>query len=97
MKERLQDPLLLLKIAFFCDIARILERFPVKFQTDALMVPFLRSSLEELFHSIGKVVLKEEVLAKAHCEQLTSQNLLPRQEVKFSFSVKGCSSEIQEK
>lgn len=88
MKERLQDPLLLSKIAFFCDIARILERFLVKFQTDAPMVPFLRSSLEELFHSIGKMVLKEEVLAKAHCVQLTSPNLLPRHEVKLSFSVK---------
>jgi len=49
MKERLRDPMLLLKIAFFCDVARILERFLVRFQTDAPMVPFLRCSIEELF------------------------------------------------
>ena len=90
MKEILQDPLLLPKIAFFCDITWILERFPVKFQTvtDAPMDPFLRSNLEKLFRSIGKMVLKEEILTKTYCVQLTSQNLLPDSEVKLSFSVK---------
>ena len=88
MKERMKDPLLLPKIAFFCDIARILERFLIKFQTDAPMVPFLRSSLEEMCHSIGKVFLKEEALAKAHCVELSSPNVLPRHEVKLSFSMK---------
>ena len=88
MKERLKDPLLMPKIAFFSDIARILERFLVKFQTDAPMVPFLRSSLEEIFHSIGKIILKDEVLTKAHCVELTSANVLSRGEVKLSFCVK---------
>ena len=59
-----------------------------KFQTDAPMVPFLRSSLEEMCHSIGKIFLKEEALAKAHCVELSSSNVLPRNEVKLSFSVK---------
>ena len=87
MKERLQDPLLLPKIAFFCDIARILERFLGNFQADTPMVPFLRSCLEELFHSIGKMVLKDDVLAIADSVQFTSQNLLPRHEEELSYSV----------
>lgn len=48
-----------------------------KFQIDATMVLFLRIILEDLFHSIGKMILKEVVFGKSHCIELTSLNLFP--------------------
>jgi hypothetical protein len=58
------------------------------------MVPFLRSSLEELFHSIGKIIIKDDTLSKAHNVELSTENL---EDIKLPFVVKDALRKIKRK
>ena len=75
MKEKLQlllllfvasacdDTLIEAKLEFFVAVAKPLQEFLLKFQTEVPMTPFLPLSLKDLFAIMGRF-LKKEVLEK---------------------------------
>ena len=54
-----------LRMQFFRDIARLLHKFLVQFQTDSPMIPFLSNELEKQLTSLMKIIVKRAVLISA--------------------------------
>ena len=54
-----------LRMQFFRFLTKKLKAFLLQFQSDKPMAPFVSDSLEELLHSLMKVIVKEEFLEKA--------------------------------
>ena len=65
VKEASADPLAEAKIAFFCSLASALEPFLRRFQTDALMAPFLHAELFNVLLVLMKRVIKRDLMDKA--------------------------------
>ena len=59
------DTLIKAKLEFFVALAKLLQKFLLKFQTDAPMTPFLAFSLKDLLLSVTGPFIKKEVLEKA--------------------------------
>ena len=59
------DPIVLLRIAFFEEISRKLNKFLRRFQTDAPMVPFLVDTIEEVLRDFCSKFILDDVMKKA--------------------------------
>ncbi|XP_029931653.1 uncharacterized protein LOC115376306 [Myripristis murdjan] len=55
------DPIILAKLHFFMTISRSFQLFLSKYQTDALMIPFLGRDLEDLIRSLLRRFIKQDV------------------------------------
>ena len=53
-----------LRMQFFRFLTKKLKASLLQFQSDKPMAPFVSDSLEELLHSLMKVIVKEEFLEK---------------------------------
>ena len=62
MRSNLQDKFLVLKLTVFNSVAIYLEKFLVKYQTDAPMIPFLYADLYELIQCLMKRIVKDELI-----------------------------------
>ena len=65
IKEACEDPLTMTKLEFFIPMAKQLQPFLLKFQTDAPMAPFLRQSLKDLLLTLMGHFIKKDVLEQA--------------------------------
>ena len=86
------DPLILVKLRFFEEIANNLNEFLVRFQTSAPMLPFLVDSLESLTRNFAERLILPDVLEKANntynlCQiDFTDKNIQkPLYEVSFGI------------
>ena len=61
--EGTQDELTLAKLEFFGYIASLLQNILVKYQTDALMIPFLFEDLFSIAKSLMDLIIKPDVLS----------------------------------
>ena len=62
IKEACEDPLTVTKLKFFISVAKQLQPFLLKFQTDAPMAPFLGQSLKDLLLTLMGRFIKKDVL-----------------------------------
>ena len=65
IKEACEDPLTVTKLEFFISVAKQLQPFLLKFQTDAPMSPFLGQSLKDLLLTLMGHFIKKYVLEQA--------------------------------
>ena len=65
IKEACEDPLTVTKLEFFISVAKQLEPFLLKFQTNVPMAPFLGQSLKNLLLTLMGRFIKKDVLAQA--------------------------------
>ena len=65
IKEACEDPLTVTKLKFFISVAKQLQPFLLKFQTDAPMAPFLGQSLKDLLLTLMGRFIKKDVLEQA--------------------------------
>ena len=65
IKEACEDPLTVTKLEFFISVAKQLQPFLLKFQTDAPMAPFLGQSLKDLLLTLIGRFIKKDVLEQA--------------------------------
>ena len=65
IKEACEDPLTVTKLEFFISVAKQLQPFLLKFQTDAPMAPFLGQSLKDLLLTLMGRFIKKDVLEQA--------------------------------
>ena len=65
IKEACEDPLTLTKLEFFISVAKQLQPFLLKFQTDAPMAPFLGQSLKDLLLILMGRFIKKDVLEQS--------------------------------
>ena len=63
--EHQKDVLVPLKLQFFEEVAKQLNSFLIKFQTDSPMVPFLVESLESMIQKFCSMFILTDVLEKA--------------------------------
>ena len=63
--EHEKDVLVPLKLQFFEEVAKQLNSFLIKFQTDSPMVPFLVESLENMIQKFCSMFILTDVLEKA--------------------------------
>ena len=61
-RQQQQDPLTVTKLEFFISVAKQLQPFLLKFQTDAPMAPFLGQSLKDLLLTLMGRFTKKYVL-----------------------------------
>ena len=64
-QRSIEDPLTVTKLEFFISVAKQLQPFLLKFQTDAPMAPFLRQSLKDLLLTLMGRFIKKDVLEQA--------------------------------
>ena len=90
------DKLMLSKMQFFHDIARILREFLLYFQTDNPMMPFMSDVLEKILLRIMKMFVLKEVLKEASTVyklikiDINDQNiLLPPSSLKLPTATEG--------
>ena len=65
IKEACEDPLTVTKLEFFISVAKQLQPFLLKFQTDVPMGPFLGQSLKDLLLTLMGRFIKKDVLEQA--------------------------------
>ena len=65
IKEACEDPLTVTKLKFFISVAKQLQPFLLKFQTDAPMAPFLGQSLKYFLLTLMGRFIKKDVLEQA--------------------------------
>ena len=65
IKEACEDPLTVTKLEFFISVAKQLQPFLLKFQTDTPMAPFLGQSLKDLLLTLMGRFIKKDVLEQA--------------------------------
>ena len=65
IKEACEDPLTVTKLEFFISVAKQLQPFLLKFQTDASMAPFLGQSLKDLLLTLMGRFIKKDILEQA--------------------------------
>ena len=65
VKEACEDPLTVTKLEFFISVAKQLQPFLLKFQTDAPMAPFLGQSSKDLLLTLMGHFIKKYVLEQA--------------------------------
>ena len=65
IKEACEDPLTVTKLEFFISVAKQLQPFLLKFQTDAPMGAFLGQSLKDLLLTLMGRFIKKDVLEQA--------------------------------
>ena len=73
VKEACADPLAEAKITFFCFAVSALKPFLQRFQTDALMAPFLHAELVIVLLVLMKRFLKRDLMDKATTPQQLSK------------------------
>ena len=82
-----------LKLQFFGEVAKQLNSFLIKFQTDSPMVPFLLESLESMIQKFCSMFNLTDVLEKAQSTvkllklNVTHKNIHKR-DSEFSFAIK---------
>ena len=59
------DPMVLLRLGFFEEVSRKLNKFLRRFQTDAPMVPFLVNTIEEVLRDFCSKFILDDVMKKA--------------------------------
>ena len=69
VKAACEDPLTTTKLEFFISVAKQLQPFLKRFQTDATMAPFLGQQLKEVMMGLMGPFLKQEVLSSANTLQ----------------------------
>ncbi|KAJ8043765.1 hypothetical protein HOLleu_11016 [Holothuria leucospilota] len=69
IKAACADPLTTAKVEFFISIAKQLQPFLTRFQTDAPVIPFLGPNLRDLLVGLMNRFLKKELLEKADTYQ----------------------------
>ena len=65
IKEACEDPLTVTKLEFFISVAKQLQPFLLKFQTNVPMAPFLGQSLKNLLLTLMGRFIKKDVLEQA--------------------------------
>ena len=65
IKEACEGPLTVTKLEFFISVAKQLQPFLLKFQTDSPMTPFLRQSLKDLLLTLMCRFIKKDILEQA--------------------------------
>lgn len=65
LRDHVQDPLIIAKLQFFISIAKILQPFLKKFQTDAPMLPFLAQELHTILQTVLAKFIKPAVMEEA--------------------------------
>ena len=65
IKEACEDPLTVTKLELFISVAKQLQPFLLKFQTDAPMTPFFGQSLNDLLLTLVGRFIKKNVLVQA--------------------------------
>ena len=95
IKEACEDPLTVTKLEFFISVAKQLQPFLLKFQTDAPMAPFLGQSLKDLLLTLMGLFIKKYVLEQAdsypklpaidHCDK---KNQVHCKHVEFGFAAR---------
>ena len=94
MKQMLSDPLLLVRLHFFVSVAKELQDFLIRFQTDKPMLPFLYHALESLMGSLLKRFVKGNVFTENMSGSqmlkvsLKEDNLLDAQSIDIGFAAK---------
>ena len=91
--ERTKDELTLAKLEFFGYIASLLQNILVKYQTDALMIPFLFEDLFSIAKSLMDLIIKPDVLSSiVNGSQLQNfdfsekENFLPWKSITIGFA-----------
>ena len=59
-----EDPLTVTQLEFFISVAKQLQPFLLKFQTDALMAPFLGQSFKDLLLTLEGRIIKKDPLVR---------------------------------
>lgn len=92
VKESLNDPLLLLKLMTFQQMAEKVEPFLRNFQSDEPMSPYLYRFIKGTVHSIMDLFIKPDVLAASTnistIDLKKQDNLISVNDLSLSFSVK---------
>ena len=81
VKESCCDPLIKAKLEFFVSVAKQLQPFLTKFQTDSPMVPFLGPCLKALTTGLMNRFLKKDLVEKADTYQKLA-SLYPKEKKK---------------
>ena len=96
------DKFVPLRMQFFRFLAKKLKPFLLQFQSDKPLVPFLSDSLEDLLHSLMKVIVKEEILEEASTalsvtkiDVAKSSNQLEAEQIKFGTALKQSLSSME--
>lgn len=95
MQAALADVLLRAKLAFFQNIAEILEKYLRSYQSDAPMMPFMYGDVLKLLRELCKIVVREEKvndttsagdLCKVDLKE-TGSHLKPAEKIKLGYAV----------
>ena len=65
MLKNYTDPMVLLRLAFFEEVSRKLNKFLCRFQTDAPMVPFLVDTIEKVLRDFCSKFILDDVMKKS--------------------------------
>ena len=65
VKIAVEDVLTPAKLSFFSYFVSLLEPFLLKYQTQNPMLPYLYTALVDLFRSVLKLIIKDEVVCQA--------------------------------
>jgi hypothetical protein len=92
----LADPLIKSKLQFFASVAKDIEPFLARYQTDQPMIPFLAKDLNKLVVDLMRRIIKEEVLVQykgvEHLLNLKDESIfLDPSKVDIGFEARGSS------
>ena len=95
IKEACEDPLTVTKLELFISVAKLLQPFLLKFQTDAPMAPFLGQSLKDLLLTLMGRFIKKDVLEQypklAAIDPCDKKNQVHCKHVEFSIAARRSS------
>ena len=96
LQEHILDPLVEVKLHFFIYIAKILNPFLEKFQTNSPMAPYLAEEIQNILKTLMSLFVKRSVLEKAdtirklaRIDTSKNDNLMTYKEVSVGIAAKG--------
>ena len=103
IKEACEDPLTVTKLEFFISVAKQLQPFLLKFQTDAPMAPFLGQSLKDLLLTLMGRFIKKDVLEQsdsypklAAIDPCDKKNQVHCKHVEFGFAARRSLNSVRD-